>query len=384
MPRSPNVASNIVAMTDSVYSALAHRLATFDGEVYPFHVGDTWKEPADGCRMQDLTVDVFPGMHRYAPPQGLAQLLGGIADRTVERTGVPTAPENVLVATGATGGLCAVAGAILEPDDEVLILSPYWPLISGIVRSFHGMPVDVPFIGEAESPESSIEIVERYRTDRSVALYLNTPNNPSGRVLPRSWIEALVAWAERHSLWIIADEVYEEYVYGGEHVYTRPLAPELTFSTHSFSKSYGMAGNRCGYIVGPTSVMPELSKVGTHTYYSTPTASQLAAIRALEGQADEWLKTTQAQYAEVGRDAARILGVAEPEGSAFLFLDVAPQLDERGLQGFLEDCVDRGLLLAPGPSFGPYPTHARLCFTASEPEITRRGLSVLAEILSGR
>jgi aspartate/methionine/tyrosine aminotransferase len=381
MPRPPHVAANIAAMSGNVYSALVHRLASFEGEVYPFHVGDTWMEPAVGCRMQDLTVDEFPGMHRYAPPQGLNRLLGGIADRIGERMSVPTGPENVLVATGATGALGAVAGAILEPEDEVLILSPYWPLIAGIVRSFHGIAVDVPFIGEAESPESAIEIVERHRTKRSVALYLNTPNNPTGRTLPRSWIEALVTWAERHGLWIIADEVYEEYVYEGEHVYTRPLAPELTFSTHSFSKSYGMAGNRCGYVVGPKAVMPELGKVGTHTYYSTPTASQLSAIRALEGYADSWLESTRRKYAEIGRDAARILDVPEPQGSAFVFLDVAAQLDERGLQGFLEDCVDRGLLLAPGPSFGPYPTHARLCFTATAPEVTRRGLAVLAEIL---
>ena len=281
MPRPPNVASNIAAMSGSVYSGLAHRLATFDGEIYPFHVGDTWMEPAVGCRMQDLTVDEFPGMHRYAPPQGLSRLLGGIADSIRERTGVPTGPENVLIATGATGALGAVAGAILEPGEEVLILSPYWPLIAGIVRSFHGVAVEVPFIGEADSPQSATEIVERYRTDRSVALYLNTPNNPTGEILPRAWIEALVTWAERHDLWIIADEVYEEYIYTGEHTYTRPLAPERTFSTHSFSKSYGMAGNRCGYVVGPKSVMPELGKVGTHTYYSTPTASQHASIRAL-------------------------------------------------------------------------------------------------------
>ena len=381
MPRPPRVASNIAAMSGAVYSALAHRLARFEGETYPFHVGDTWMEPAEGCRMQDFTVDEFPGMHRYAPPQGLARLLGGIADRISSRTAVPTGPENVLVATGATGALGAVAGAILEPDDEVLILSPYWPLIAGIVRSFHGVAVDVPFIGEADSPESATEIVERYRSDRSVALYLNTPNNPTGRTLPRAWVEALAAWGQRHGLWIIADEVYEEYVYGGEHVYTRPLAPELTFSTHSFSKSYGMAGNRCGYVVGPTSVMPELRKVGTHTYYSTPTASQLAAIRTLEGYADSWLESARRQYARLGREAARVLGVDEPEGSAFLFLDVSSHLDDRGLQGFLEDCVDRGLLLAPGPSFGPYPCHVRLCFTAAAPDVTRRGLGVLAEIL---
>ena len=176
--------------------------------------------------------------------------------------------------------------------------------------------------------------------------------------------------------------MYEEYVYGGDHNYTRPLAPERTFSAHSFSKSFGMAGNRCRYVVGPRDVMPELRKVSTHTFYSTPTASQLAAIRTLEGHADAWLDNARRQYAQLGRDAARALGMPTPQGSAFLFLDVSDHFDQRGLQGFLEDCVERGLFLAPGPSFGPYPGHVRLCFTAAEPEVTRRGLEVLADLLS--
>lgn len=381
MPRHPDVAPNIAAMAGSVYTALAHRLATFEGEIYPFHVGDTWMEPAVGCRMQDLTVEDHPGMHRYAAPQGIDPLIEAIAASVEARSGATTEPDNVLIAAGATGALGAVAGAILDPGDEVLILAPYWPLIAGIVRSFHGTAVSVPFIGEADSVESSLEIVERYRTDRSVALYLNTPNNPSGRIIPGPWIEALVDWARQHDLWIIADEVYEDYVYRGEHCYTRPLAPERTFAAHSFSKSYGMAGNRCGYVVGPTEVVPELRKVSTHTFYSTPTASQIAALNTLRGEADSWLAEAQAKYAELGSMAAQALGVPEPEGSAFLFLDVADQLDDRGLEGFLEDCVDHGLFLAPGPSFGPYPHHARLCFSATPPAVTRRGVEVLASLL---
>jgi len=74
--------------------------------------------------------------------------------------------------------------------------------------------------------------VRALKTGRTVALYLNTPSNPTGRLIPRSWIEALVAWAAREDLWILADEVYEDYVYEGEHVYTRPLAPERTFAAN--------------------------------------------------------------------------------------------------------------------------------------------------------
>ncbi|HEY4574729.1 MAG TPA: aminotransferase class I/II-fold pyridoxal phosphate-dependent enzyme, partial [Thermoanaerobaculia bacterium] len=341
---------NVQDIADSVYSGLAHRLATHQGEVFPLHVGDTWMEPPAGCRMEDLHVAEYPGMHRYASPQGMPALLDAIVERVRARTGVATERDDVLVATGATGALGAVAGAILAPGDEVLQLAPHWPLITGIVRSFGGVPVDVPFFGVADSPETAVEAVRERRTERTVALYLNTPSNPTGqiiprpwiealvewarredlwiiadevyedyvfagehtytrplapertialylntpsnpagRVIPRPWIEALVEWARREDLWIIADEVYEDYVYAGEHTYTRPLAPERTFAAHSFSKAYGMAGNRCGYVIGPAEAVAELRKIGLHSFYSTPTAAQLAALRVLGPVGDAWV-----------------------------------------------------------------------------------------------
>jgi N-succinyldiaminopimelate aminotransferase len=369
-------------MPGEVYSALAHRLNRHEGETYPLHVGDTWLEPAEGCRMEDLTVAEYPGMHRYAPVQGLPALLELLVERVRARTGLAEERDNVLVTAGATGGLGAAVGGLVEPGDEVLILAPYWPLIAGIVRSFHGVPVPVPFLGVADGAEVAVELLEERRTARTVAVYLNTPTNPSGRVIPRAWVEAIVAWACRHDLWVLSDEVYEDYLYAGdEHAYARPLAPERTFSAYSFSKAFGMAGNRCGWIVGPAREIGQLRKVSTHTFYSTPTAAQLAAVRALAGPGEAWVADARALYAEVGRRAAERLGVRPPEGSTFLFLDVADHLDDRGLGGFLEDCVERGLLLAPGPAFGPYPTSLRLCFTSVEPGRALRGVEVLAERL---
>ncbi|HEX3526713.1 MAG TPA: pyridoxal phosphate-dependent aminotransferase [Thermoanaerobaculia bacterium] len=385
MPRHPHFSPSVDDISGAVYSALAHRLASFPGEVYPLHVGDTWMEPPEGCRMEDLTVAQYPGMHRYAPPQGMPALIDALVEQTRARSGAATERENILITTGATGGLGAVAGAILTPGDEVLLLAPHWPLITGIVRSFHGVPVDVPFFGAADSPETAVDAVRAKLTPRTAALYLNTPSNPAGQVIPRSWIEALVAFAERENLWILSDEVYEDYVYNGEHTYTRPLAPERTFASHSFSKAFGMAGNRCGHIVGPTAAMPELRKISLHSFYSTPTASQLAALRVLNGPGAPWIVKAREQYRRSGEQAAARLGIAPPQGSTFLFLDVADKsadkLDERGLGGFLEDCVDRGLFVAPGPSFGPYPTHIRLCFTAAPPDIVTRGVEVLASVL---
>ncbi len=381
MPRYPASGSTVSAMRGSVFSALAHRLQSYPGEVYPLHVGDTWMEPAEGCRMQDLTVDEYPGMHRYAAPQGRSDLVEAIVERSRHRTGATTEPADVLVAAGATGSLGAVIGALLEPGEEVLVLAPYWPLIFGIVQSFQGRPVEVDFFDAADSPESAVEAIAHHLTARTAALYLSTPNNPTGRVIPRGWLEAICDWARRQELWVLSDEVYEDYAYRGEHVYARSLAPERTFSVHSFSKAFGMAGNRCGYVVGPAEMMSEVRKVSTHTFYSTPTASQIAALHALRGPGDAWIASAKPLYRRLGEQAADRLGVPRPEGSQFLFLDVADRLDDRGLLGFMEDAAERGLFMAPGPSFGPYPTHVRICYTAAEPDVTRRGIEALAEML---
>jgi N-succinyldiaminopimelate aminotransferase len=92
----------------------------------------------------------------------------------------------------------------------------------------------------------------------------------------------------------------------------------------------------------------------------------------------------RAAYLDLARYAAGALGVPVPAGSTFLFVDVKSFLDDRGLKGFLEDCVDHGLFVAPGTSFGPYPTHIRACFTAAEPEVVRRGFDRLAGLLDSK
>ncbi len=384
MPKFPEVARAVRATPGSLYSLLGERLASFPGEILPLHVGDTWMEPAQGCRMQDLRVEDHPGMHRYAPVQGHPALLDAIVARR-QYKGERVAKDQILVTAGATGALGAAMGAIVDPGAEVLILAPDWPLIAGIVRSCKGEPVIVPGLDVVDQVEVLLERLTAACTERTVALYLNSPNNPTGRVLPPVWVEALVAWASAQNLWILSDEVYEDYLYEGVHQACRTLAPERTLAAYSFSKAYGMAGNRCGYLLVPPSLMGAVRKVSTHAFYSTPTASQLAAARVLEGPGDAWIERASASYRAMGYEVAKKLGVPPPQSGTFLFFDVASHLDPaRGLRGFLNDCADRGLFIAPGTSFGAgfYDTHIRLCFTAAPPSVVRRGAEVLLEVMN--
>jgi N-succinyldiaminopimelate aminotransferase len=227
--------------------------------------------------------------------------------------------------------------------------------------------------------EAAVEAVREKTTSRTVALYVSTPSNPTGRVLPEAWLTALAEFAQAENLWLLSDEVYEDFIFRGEHFSMGRVAPERTLSTFSFSKAYGMAGNRCGYMVGPAEAIDQSRKIGTHTFYGAPTSGQLAALRALSDGAP-WQDNARESYRAASKNAAAALGVPEPEGSTFFFLNVAHKLDGRGMTGFLEDCFEDGVLVAPGLSSGnDYGTWVRLCYTAMPPDETAAAVALLAK-----
>ena len=393
MPRMPHLSSTVAGMPGSVFSRLAHRIAAIEGERYPLHVGDTWMEPPQGARMQDLTVENHPGMHRYPPPTGHPPLLRALA----EHRGVSM--DRLLITLGATGAWHTVAAATLEPGDEVLVLAPYWPLFPGIVRSVGGRPVDVPFFNAAAfvpgtsqtatpTPEEAVARVAAQLTERTVALYLNSPSNPTGVVLPPAVLRALAEFARSHDLWIWSDEVYELYSYGPDVVPISRFAPERTFSAYSFSKAHGLAGCRVGYVVGPDrpGMRDELRKMAMHSAYCAPLPSQRAACAILDPAiGPPWVERARAAYQAAGHAAADRLRLPRPEGSTFLFVDVTRGLrpdEDDPVHSFLVRCIDRGLVMAPGRSSGhPYRHHVRLCFTSAPPDVVGRGVEILAELL---
>lgn len=366
-------------MAGAVFSRLAHKIAAIEGPVFPLHVGDTWLPPFDAGRMENLRHEDWPDIHRYSSPQGIAPLIDAVVEKVRAQNDLPAERTGVLVTAGTTGGLASAVGMLAAPGDEVLILAPHWPLIRGIVESSRATPVLVPFYDRVDTLESAVEAVRERITPRTVALYVSTPSNPTGVVLPPVWLQGLAELCRDQDLWLLSDEVYEHHAYRGVHASIGSFAPERTLSAFSFSKAYGMAGNRTGYLVGPPQAIAECRKISTHTFYSAPTSGQIAGLMALEGGA-EWLADSRRRYQDAGVRAAAILGEPAPAGSTFLFLDVADQLDERGVFGFLEDCLDDGLVLAPGPSFGRghYDTHVRLCYTSAPPDHVAEGCRRLA------
>jgi N-succinyldiaminopimelate aminotransferase len=337
--------------------------------------------------MGDLGSPPMAGLHRYTQPRGWPPLLTTLA----AREGVPE--DRLIVTPGATGGLSALAAALLEPGDEVLVLAPFWPLVTGLIRTQGGIPVEVPFFCEAERADPATgPIAARiapYVGPRTRAIYLNSPNNPTGQMLDAVALSAIAQFAREHDLWIWSDEVYRELWFDNPPESIAAWAPERTISLHSVSKCFGMAGNRCGWMVLPPDapLIDAVRKAGMHQAYGAPTAAQVASLRALETGA-EWLAETRTMYRDIAHRAASLLEVVPPPSGTFLFLDVARGLDprmqaEEALHDFLLRCLDVGVILAPGPSCGTvWKHHVRVCTTSVPPEQALEGISRLAQVLN--
>lgn len=374
----PPLAQRLGAGGRGVYSQLAGRAQSSGRPLIPLHVGDTYLPPAVDVR----ALPASEGLNRYTPVGGEPALVEALRGYLERRQGAPVSPQEVLITAGATGGLTALFAALLSPGDEALLLAPYWPLVAGGARLLGAVPVAVPVFGQGRTCAEALAALDAAWTPRARLLYFNSPNNPTGEVLSREWVEALVGWAARRGLWVVSDEVYDLFGFTAPHVYARPLDPARVISAFSMSKAFGMAGYRCGALQGPPEVLAEVERAATFTMYSAPTPSQRAARVALEGVGEEWAARARPLYAQVGAEAARRLGVGAPQGGTFLFLDVSRECPSaEALSALLERCADEGLLVAPGASFGPFPSHVRLCFTAAPPERVLEGVDVLARAL---
>jgi len=382
VPKHPGFDAAIDKLGGSVYSALAPRIATLKGELYPLHIGDTWKDPGPGMSWKDTPDNGVDRPHRYSNPAGINELLDDLIIKVRERNQLDIeGPGNITVTAGATGALYVAARATVCAGDEVMILAPYWPLVGGIAVTVGATAVEVPILHRSFDADELNRVLEQTVTDKTAAIYLNTPSNPVGVVFDEAKLAVVAEFAKRHSLWIWSDEVYEDYVFEGAHLSIGRMAPERTLTAFSFSKAYGMAGYRCGYLVGPKDAISRARKALTYVWYSTPTPSQLIAREAIKNSAD-WVVAARKSYQEMGYWSADRLGLARPHGSTFLFLDATKYLDDRGLTGFLLDCIEDNIILAPGSSFGPsFGNWVRICYTSVPPEVVKRGIEKLAKRL---
>ncbi len=370
--------SDIVKMRNRVME-----LRASGAMVYQFEGGEPYRPTPEHIKAA-INTALAENKTRYAPSSGISELRQAIATKLGERNNIDVSDENVIVVNGGMQGLFGAFQSVVDPGDDVLIFSPYWTPIKDLVAHCGGRLVLVPTTEARE--QGTRETLANYITDRTRAIYFNTPMNPSGVVFTREEVEEVAQFAIDHGLIVIADEAYEDLVYDGEHVSIASLPGMLgrTITAYTLSKSYAMTGWRIGYAVATEPWMTGLAKAVLYSSNGVSTPTQWAALAALSTESD-FLATSRAAYRErrdLLVDGLNELGLtcAPPAGAFYAFPDVTSlDADSRKASELLLNRAH--VATVPGVVFGPQGEgHVRFSFSTSL-EMIEGGLESLRKNL---
>jgi aspartate aminotransferase len=324
----------------------------------------------------------------YAQTTGVPRLLELLAAKLRDRNGIPVeSPEDVMVTTGGIHGVYVACMGLLEPGDEVIVPDPEWPPCMGNILSAQGVPVACP-LHESLGWRWDLDELAAAITPRTRAIYVNSPNNPSGGMLTRGDLERIARLAERHNLWIFSDEAYEDVVFDTEQVSIAALPGmyERTIPVYTFSKTYAMTGLRLGYVaVRDPKIRERLKKVLFYSAGNVSTIVQYGGIGALEGSqgsVEEFrleLRARRELFYEGIRSAADgVLSGQPPPGAFYAFLRInpswlpAPGSVPQSLSWAMAEYLIANARIGcvPGVDFGPNSEgYIRFCFARGRHEL---------------
>lgn len=337
---------------------------------------------------QAMAKAIIDNRTHYLPTTGVPRLRELLTEKMRTKNGIPIgSSDEVVPSNGGTHAIWAVLHAMLEPGDEMIVSDPEWPATMAIAIAAKATPVAVPLY-ERLGWRWDIDELEQAITPRTRAIYLNSPNNPSGGVLTRGDLQRIAEIAQERNLWILSDEAYEDILFKGEHVSIASLPGmyERTIPLYTFSKSYAMTGLRLGYFAVHDKVLRDRAiKVVAYTTNNVNSIVQYGGIGALEGPQDcidQFRTELEARrdlfYAGLADAAPDILYGEPPDGSFYAFLKINPDWrPDAGLAApslswaMAEHLIKNGRIgCVPGVDFGPRAEgYLRLCFGRERSEL---------------
>jgi aspartate/methionine/tyrosine aminotransferase len=342
-------------------------------EIFALHIGDTWLPFPTQLTEPIPNEEILYGtrLNRYSDTFGDRPLRELILEKVSIQNGLPvTGIENIQVTSGATSVLQAAFARLLDPGSEVLTLSPYWSILRNVADAARVKLVEVPFFDQLSNDVASL--LEPFVSTRTEGIYLNTPSNPTGLLLDRATLEELARFAEKHDLWIFADEAYEDYIWDGSpHVSigSFPGMFDRTISVYTFSKCFGASGMRVGYAVGEASVISQINRAVVGNYYQPPRLGQLHAWRGMKRFGDA-LNYFRKEYAPAFGSVREHLDCEflPAVGGFYFFVKLPAEWAQLTPEAKVDLMLDYGVVLAPGEYFGEsYRSWARMCFTILPP-----------------
>ncbi|MGL1884088.1 pyridoxal phosphate-dependent aminotransferase [Enterococcus faecalis] len=309
----------------------------------------------------------------YTPSGGIPELKQAIASYVEREYQLRYQPKQVIVTDGAKYALYLLFQAILNVGDEVIIPVPYWVSYGEQVKLAEGKPVFVSSTQE-QSFKVSVAQLEAVRTDKTKAIILNSPSNPTGVIYTEEELRQIGEWAVAHNILIIADDIYGRLVYNG-HRFT-PIATiseairQQTIIINGVSKTYAMTGWRIGFAVGDEKIIQAMTQLASQSTSNPVAVSQYAAIEALTGEqstVEDMIQAFEKRLNHIYPKVAALPGVSliKPEGAFYLFPNVKKTLEICGydnVTNWVEDLLQEAhVALVTGEGFGA-PEHVRMSY----------------------
>ena len=297
------------------------------------------------------------GETHYTSNSGIMEVRQALTDHLEKQYSVSYNPSSeVILTVGVSEALYMTATALLDPGDEVIVLTPCFVAYQAEVLLAGGVPVEVPCRVE-NNFDLDPKDVEAAITPRTKAILLGYPNNPTGAVASRESLLQVARLAEKHDLIVISDEIYDRLVYGVRHVCfpTLPGMKSRTILLGGFSKDYAMTGWRIGYVAGPAELITGLLRVHQYTVMSAPTTAQMGALEALKN-GEEYVCQMLAEYDRRRKLIVKGLNqiglpTFEPFGAFYAFPKVSiTGLDDETFANRL--LQEEKVAVVPGNAFG--------------------------------
>lgn len=366
-------------------SLLAKRLARLDssGIRKVFDLARTMEDPINlSIGQPDFDVPlpikaaaieaIENGYNSYTPTNGLVELRDQLRAAEQLFTGRAYSLEQTLITSGVSGGLYLSLLTLVEEGDEVIIPDPYFVMYKHLVNLNGGTPVyldtyDSGFGIDAERLESLI-------TERTKILLLNSPSNPTGRILSRVELTAIADVCARHGLLVITDEIYRSFSYTEMVSIAEIYDNCLVLCGHS--KAYGMTGWRLGYACGPDEIIDAMATVQQYSFVCAPSVAQHAALACSQTDMQPYLDDYQVKRDLMCNALSDHFEVGSADGAFYLFVK-AP--DGWTGDSFVEAAIANNVLIIPGSVFSERNSHFRLCYTVANEKL-QAGAEILCRL----
>lgn len=325
----------------------------------------------------DAAVDSMQkGLTKYTPSGGLPALKEAIIEKFKRDNQLEYKPNEIIVGVGAKHVLYTLFQVILNDGDEVIIPTPYWVSYPEQVKLAGGVPVYIETTSE-QNYKITAEQLKNAITDKTKAVIINSPSNPTGMIYTREELEEIAKVALEHNILIVSDEIYEKLVYNGaEHFSIAQISDEVKAKTiviNGVSKSHSMTGWRIGYAAGDADIIKAMTDLASHSTSNPTTASQYGAIEAYNGPQDsveEMRKAFESRLEAIYPKLNAIPGfkVIKPQGAFYLLPDVSEAAAKTGfasVDDFASALLTEGnVAVIPGSGFGA-PSNIRISYATS-------------------